>query len=68
MLRKKITLKALRVNKNISAQDACEKLGIARTTLWGYETGKKYPTIDIAYKMCMLYDCVLDDIDFLLPS
>ena len=38
-----ISLKAARINRNLTQQDAASKLGIARSTLQNYESGRTVP-------------------------
>ena len=61
----KLSLKAARVNANLAAGDAAERLGISRNTLMRYENGKSYPTVNTAQRMVELYGVTLDDIIFL---
>lgn len=60
-----ITLKAARVNKNLTQKQAAEKLGISRDSLWNYENGRSFPDIRIIKKMEELYGLSYNDINFL---
>ena len=62
----KITLKALRVNADLTQLEAAEKIGITRETLIKWETHKTFPKIDVLQKMCGVYGCTLDDV--FIPS
>lgn len=59
-----ITLKAARVNANLSQTDAAEKLGVAASTLRNWECGKTYPKQYQIVKICVLYGIHFDNIFF----
>ena len=40
-----ITIKAARVNKNLTQVQAAELLGISADSLWNYENGRSFPNI-----------------------
>ena len=61
----KLTLKALRINKGYSQEEAAEKLGIYPTTLGNYENFRSFPDVPIINKIINLYDTNYDDIIFL---
>lgn len=60
-----ITLKAARVNKNLTQKEAAELLGISESTLLNYEKGKTFPTLPTIEKMEDLYGVSYDNIIFL---
>lgn len=60
-----ISMKAARVNVNLTQPEAAKALGISKGTLQGYESGKVMPKIDVAKKMAELYGQSVDDIIFL---
>ena len=60
----KLNLRALRVNKNLTQEEAASKLGISLDTLWRYENGKAYPKVPMIQKLEQLYECRYEDIDF----
>lgn len=60
----KISLKAARINKKLSAREAAEYAGISEDTLYRYESGKSSPQIVIAIKLAELYGISIDKIDF----
>lgn len=62
------TLKACRVNKNLSLEDAAKELGISLHTLKNYEAGTTYPPIDIVFKMLALYKVKIEAVDFLIKD
>ena len=51
----RITLKAARVNANLTQLQAAKALGVSVQSLLNYETGKTSPTIRIVQKMENLY-------------
>lgn len=60
----KITLKAARVNANLSQQDAAEQIGVAVSTLRNWEAGKTFPTQPKIEKMCEVYGISFDVLFF----
>ena len=61
----KITLKAARVNKGYTLEEAAKMLGITRGTLQNYEHGVTFPNGQTIEKMLKLYGAEYDDINFL---
>lgn len=61
----KISLEAARVNANFNQREAAKRLGISKETLRNYETGKTSPTIEMASKICALYQVPQENINFL---
>ena len=62
-----ITLKAARVNANLTQKKAAELLKISKQTLANYEMYKTIPNIETAQKIANLYGMEVDKIIF-LPS
>ena len=60
----KITLKAARVNANLSQSDAAEKIGVAVSTLRNWESGKTFPRQPQIEKMCEVYGVPFDVLFF----
>lgn len=58
----KISIKAARVNRNISQKKAAELLGINRATLRNYESGKSPLRWEILDKMTSLYQISIDNL------
>lgn len=52
----KITLKAARINANLTRVQAAERLGISVDTLKNYENGSTMPRFDIVTQMEELYE------------
>ena len=61
----KITLKAARVNKGLTQQEASTLIGIGVDTLGNYERGKFYPDVRILKKIEEVYHITYDSIIFL---
>lgn len=60
-----ITLKAARVNKDLTQAEAAKILGIAVDTLRQYESGKTFPDVPMIRKIESLYSVSYNDINFL---
>lgn len=61
----KVTLKAARMNKGFTQDEAANYLGIKKDTLSNYERGKTYPNIPVLRKMERLYGIAYDNLIFL---
>ena len=59
-----ITMKAARINANLTQEQAAKALEITKGTLASYEMGKTIPKIDMAKKIARLYGLTVDDIIF----
>lgn len=59
-----ITLKAARVNKGLTQDDACKILNVSKKTLGSWESGKTFPKQPAIEKMCELYGVKFDQIRF----
>ncbi|HER0935494.1 MULTISPECIES: helix-turn-helix domain-containing protein [Streptococcus] len=51
----KMTLRALRVNNNLSAKEAAKKIGIHHQTLLKYEHDSSRIPLDLLHKLANLY-------------
>ena len=60
-----ITLKAARVNCNLTQKQAAEAMGIAPGTLSRYERGVSFPDVQRIGQMEALYGVKYDDLIFL---
>jgi len=60
-----ITLKAARVNANLTQKEAAMRLEISKGTLASYEMYKTVPSIDMAQKIAALYGLDVNGIIFL---
>ena len=53
-------LKALRKNKGWTQTDLAKRLGLVTGTISAYETGQKYPSIEVLIKICNLFNTSAD--------
>ena len=60
----KVTLKAVRVNANLSQEKAAKLLGINKSTLQNYESGRTSPEWALVKKMEKIYNFPADYIFF----
>ena len=58
----KVSIKALRVNAELSQQEAADKIGVAPRTLQNWENGVTYPTAVQLVSICSVYNCTTADI------
>lgn len=61
----KMTLKALRVNANMTQKETAEKLGVSITTLSFWERGERFPNVKDIKKIEKLFDVNYNDIIFI---
>jgi transcriptional regulator with XRE-family HTH domain len=59
-----VTLKAIRINKNLSQEEAANLIGISSDTLSNYERGKSFPDIPILKKIEEVYGVGYENINF----
>ena len=55
----KVSIKALRVNAELSQQEAADKIGVAPRTLQNWENGVTYPTAVQLVSICSVYNCTM---------
>ena len=58
----KVSIKALRVNANLSQKEAAKKLRITSKTLQNWESATTYPSAAQLMDICSVYGCDLGDI------
>lgn len=58
----KISLKALRINAELTQEDVAENVEVTKRTVQNWESGKSAPDLKQIQKLCVLYNCSLDDI------
>ena len=61
----KITLKAARVNANLTLENAAKALGITKNTLISYEKYRTIPDMAMGTAMALLYGTSVDNLIFL---
>lgn len=59
-----LTLKAIRINKKMSQEEAAKLIGISTDTLSNYERGKSFPDIPILKKIEEVYEIKYENINF----
>jgi transcriptional regulator with XRE-family HTH domain len=59
-----LTLKAIRINRRLSQEEASKLIGISTDTLSNYERGKSFPDIPILKKIEEIYGVSYDNINF----
>lgn len=62
----KLTLKAIRTNKNLSQEEAAKLIGISVDTLGNYERGKSFPDIPVLKRIEEVYEIKYDNINFFI--
>lgn len=60
----KLTLKAIRVNKNMTQEEAAKEIGISVDTLGNYERGTTFPDVPVIKKIEEVYGTNYNDINF----
>lgn len=63
-----ITLRAARVNKNLTQAQAAKALNISPDTIRQYEAGKTFPDVPMIRKIEKLYGVSYNEIDFFSPE
>ena len=58
----KVSLKALRVNADMTQDDAAEAIGVTKKTIQNWETYATSPTAIQLLRLCLVYHCDLGDI------
>ena len=61
----KMTLKAARVNVDLSQKDAASKLGVSNKTLGNWENGITFPPANKIPAICDLYGVSYNNLNFL---
>lgn len=64
----KVTLKAARINADLSQSEASSRLNISKDTLRNWEKGKTFPKTSHIPMIEKLYNVKYDDIIFLLKD
>ncbi len=60
----KITLEAARVNAHLTQSEAAEKLGVSRSTIQSWESGRTAPSVIQADRISVIYGWPKDAIFF----
>lgn len=59
-----LTLKAARINKNLTQEEVAKKVGKSKNTIQNYENGKSIPNIETGKKLATLFGLTVDDLLF----
>lgn len=60
----KISLKALRVNKTLTQEQAGKLIGVRKETISNWEKGKTFPDVEQIQKIEKVYGVKYDNINF----
>lgn len=63
-----LTLRALRVNRGWSLEEASTLIGVSKETLSNYEAGKTFPDVPIIKRIEDVYNISYDKINFLVSN
>jgi len=58
----KNNLKVQRVIKDMTQEDLAHTVGVTRQTINAIETGKYNPSLDLAFKLSILFDMKIEDL------
>lgn len=58
----RISVKAARVNKGLTIQEAAKELGVSVSTLSAYENGNPNPRFEVLEKMSVLYGIPVENL------
>ena len=61
----KMSIRAARVNANLSQKEAADRLGVSNKTLGSWENGITFPPADKIPLICELYGVSYDNLNFL---
>ena len=59
-----MSMKAIRVNKNLKQKEAADAIGVSVSTLKNWEAGKSFPTQPMIDRICEVYGVPYDFIKF----
>lgn len=57
-----MTIKFKRESLNMTQGQLAESLGVKRSTLAMWETGRNFPRVEILIKMSELFNCTIDEL------
>lgn len=61
----RVTIKAARVNKDLTQTEFAEAVGVGVRTVQNWESGTSSPRADMMPIICEILECRIDDIIFL---
>lgn len=59
-----ISLKAARVNVNLTQDEAAKRIGVTKDTIRNWEQGKHFPPVDKLKIMLQVYNVKYEDLNF----
>lgn len=59
-----MTMKAARINRNMTQEEVAEKLNVTKKTVSSWENGRTLPGLDKIEAICELYGLSYDDIQW----
>lgn len=59
-----ISIAAARKNANLNQKEAAKQIGVSVSTLKNWEASKSFPRQPMIEKMCEIYGCCYDDLNF----
>lgn len=60
----KLTLKAARVNVDLTQEEVAERMGVNVKTMQQWENGRTFPNVKQAKKLANIYGISIDDFTF----
>lgn len=60
----RITMRAARINRNLTQREVAEALNVTKKTVCSWETGKTKPRFDKIEPICKLYQVGYDNIEW----
>ena len=62
-----LTMRAARMNKGLTQEEASKEIKVSLATLRNYESGKSFPNVPVIRRIEKVYDVAYSDLIF-LPS
>lgn len=62
-----LTMRAARMNKGLTQEEASKEIKVSLATLQNYESGKSFPNVPVIRRIEKVYDVAYSDLIF-LPS
>lgn len=57
-----VRIKDIRISNKMTQQQLADKINVNRTTLSGYESGRRIPSIDVLWKISDVFDITIDEL------
>ena len=59
----KLSLKAIRVNRNLTQEEVAKSIGVSTKTLGFWESGKRSPKYEVLKRLLDFYGVTIDSVD-----